>query len=165
MTSLRFALRALFLALTLVLGWPVQQAQAQQQAPVIRMLLKSDAQAIFLTSRAAWAEKVEQLVSAGHGSAKGTEATGLILVMDTQVGAVLTLMPRYGEGGLRPEAIEVSIAYTYPQAALISDPELATAINDGTREMRPEYAATGRFVRDDKGVTVFFVIMEEGGGT
>ncbi len=158
---------ALILAVAVALGLPLQLAQAQspyaqQRAPVIRVLLKSDAKAIFYTNRKAWVAKVDALVAAGHGKAKGSADTGLTLVMDTGIGAVLTLMPRYGEGNGRPEAIEFSIAYRYPQAALITDPELEMAVTEGVRQMHPEYAATGRYVRDDDGITVYFVIVEEG---
>ena len=82
--------------------------------------------------------------------------------MNTGVGAVLTLLPKYGEGEGRPESIEFSIAYRNPQATLISDPELESAVSEGERQLRPEYAATGRYVRDDEGITVTFVIVEEG---
>ena len=132
-----------------------------QEAPVIRVLLKSDAKSLIYTNRKAWVAKVDALVEAGHGKAKGSAVTDLSLVMDTGIGAVLTLLPKYGEGEGRPETIEFSIAYRNPQATLISDPELETAVREGEQQMRPEYSATGRFVRDDEGITVFFVIVEK----
>ena len=106
--------------------------------------------------------KVDALVEAGHGKAKGSAATDLTLVMDTGIGAVLTLLPKYGEEKGRPASIEFSIAYRNPQATLISDLELETAVSEGGRQLSPEYAATGGYVRDDEVVTVTFVIVEEG---
>ncbi|GEM_PF-3220973 len=102
------------------------------------------------------------MFSAGHGKAKGSADKDLTLVMETGIGAVLTLLPKYGDNEERPKAIEFSIAYAYPQAGLISDPELEAAVRDGERELGPEYAATGDFVRTDDGITVTFVIMEQG---
>ena len=167
MASLNALAGALLLALALVLELPGHQAQAQnpyaqQEAPIIRVLLKSDAKSLFHTNRKAWVTKVDALVGSGHGKAKGSAVMDLTLVMDTGIGAVLTLLPKYGEGNGRPESIEFSIAYRNPQATLISDPELETAVSEGERQLRPEYAATGRYVRDEEGITVFFVIVEEG---
>ena len=39
---------------------------------------------------------------------------------------------------------------------------LHDAIQAGKDHLRPTYAVTGRHVRDDDGITVFFVIVEEG---
>ena len=167
MASLKVLAGAPLLALALALGLSGHQARAQspyaqQEAPVIHVLLKSDAKSLFYTNRKAWVAKVDALVEAGHGKAKGSVATDLTLVMDTGIGAVLTLLPKYGEGNGRPESIEFSIAYRNPQATLISDLELETSVSDGEQQFRPEYAATGGYVRDDEGITVTFVIVEEG---
>ena len=167
MASLNALAGAPLLALALILELPGHQAQAQnpyaqQEAPVIRVLLKSDAKSLFYTNRKAWVAKVDALIEAGHGKAKGSATTDLTLVMNTGVGAVLTLLPKYGEGEGRPESIEFSIAYRNPQATLISDPELEAAVSEGERQLRPEYAATGRYDRGDEGITVTFVIVEEG---
>ena len=165
MASLKALAGTLLLALALGLSVHLAQAQnpyAPQEAPVIRVLLKSDAKSLFYTNRKAWVAKVDALVGAGHGKAKGSAVTDLTLVMDTGIGAVLTLLPKYGDNEGRPEAIEFSIAYRNPQATLISNPDLETAVREGERQLRPEYAATGRYVRDDDGITVFFVIVEEG---
>jgi hypothetical protein len=118
MASLKALAGGLLLALAMAPGL-IGQAHAQspyvqQEAPVIRVLLKSDAKSFFYTNRQAWVAKVDTLVEAGHGKAKGSAAADLTLAMDTGIGAVLTLTPKYGDGETRPEAIEFSIAYRNP---------------------------------------------------
>tara|TARA_B100000676_G_C17667979_1_gene624843 strand:+ start:383 stop:520 length:138 start_codon:yes stop_codon:yes gene_type:complete len=44
----------------------------------------------------------------------GSADKDLTLVMETGIGAVLTLLPKYGDNEERPKAIEFSIAYAYP---------------------------------------------------
>ena len=57
MASLKALVGPLLLALALGLSGHLAQAQspyAQQEAPVIRVLLKSDAKSLFYTNRKAW---------------------------------------------------------------------------------------------------------------
>lgn len=159
---LKAFVRALLLSLVLTAAPLAQQAQAQQGAPMIRILLKSDADEIFRTTREEWVTKVDVMVTAGAAKARGTPEADLTMVLGTDVGALLTILPAYRKREDRPEFIEISIGYRNPKAALLTGPLLEDAIQVGKEQLRPEYAVTGRYERDDDGITVFFVIMQEG---
>ena len=73
----------------------IQQAQAQQDAPMIRILLKSDADEMFRTAREEWVTKVDAMVTAGVATARGTPEAELTMVLGTEVGALLTILPVY----------------------------------------------------------------------
>ena len=160
MAALRSLVLALALALVVPAGWPA--TLLVQDAPMIRILLKSDADEMFRTTREEWVTKVDVMVTAGVATARGTPEADLTMVLGTEVGALLTILPVYRQREDKPDAIEISIAYRYPKAGLISDPELEDAIQAGKHHLRPTYAVTGRYERDDDGITMFFVIVEEG---
>lgn len=150
--------RCVLLAALLVLSATTKGA-AQAGSAKIEILSKADAREVFAMSKTQWNENVRLAVGLGISGQVGRPETGLGMVTRTEAGLLL-VVPDYSSNDERPDFIQLSIGYDRPPYVYLTDLELESAIQEATKQMRPDFEVVGGFERIEGGINVWFAIME-----
>jgi len=146
----------------IMLACSKEQEAAQLPYPgesEIEILSKEDARTVCAMTRAQWVENVSQAVIAGLATAMGNPETGLSMATTTPVGELI-VRPNFSGDGKKPDFILVTVGYSHPTSALLTDAALNDAIQESKRQMEPEYEVSGWVERIQDRAAVFFVITE-----
>jgi hypothetical protein len=133
---------------------------AQESAPMVEILSKDDAQAMFAMTEVQWLANVQGAVASGMATPIGSSESGVGMAMTTAEGDLLIVRPSYGEDKQNPEFIQVTVGYRHPRSALLTDAALNETIQAAQAQMKPEYDVMGNVERITGRVSIFFIITE-----
>ena len=133
---------------------------AQEPAPMVEILSKDDAQAMFAMTEDQWLANVQGALASGMAKPIGTPESGVGMAMSTAEGDILIVRPSYGEDKQNPEFIQVTVGYHDPRSAVLTDAALNEAIQAAQAQMKPEYDVMANVERITGGVSLFFIITE-----